>query len=1368
MPTKPEVLHHLFETQAEKRPEAPAVLDGAQTITYARLEAHANRIARWLRHRGLGRGHRAALLLPRSWETYAALLGILKSGGAYVPIDPSCPAKRTAFILKNAGVKALLTTRELGSPHLDFEGALFRLDAEAAEIAIEDPTPLPFDERSARPEDLAYIIYTSGSTGRPKGVMIEHRSARHLVEAEGEIFSVHPADRVYQGFSLAFDASVEEIWLAFRAGGALVPAMPERAWAGPDLARHLTDSRVTVLSCVPTLLSMIEGELPTVRLLILGGETCPDHLVERWARPGLRLVNTYGPTEATVIATYADLHPGSPVTIGRPVPGYQIHLLDEALRPVGAGERGEICIGGPGVARGYVALPEEERERFLSVPIVGAETPSLRVYRTGDLGRVNEGGDLEFLGRADGQVQVRGFRVELAEIESALLQDENVRAAACALREDVPGLPRLVAYVVARDGVPVNRRRLHARLRVQLPAYMVPALIEPLDDLPCLPSGKLDRSSLPPPRAASSPSRQGPRTATERRLASLWKTFFHPQPVGVEDDFFMDLGGHSLLAARMVSELRKETRFARVSLGDLYEHPTLSDLAATLDRQALPPAPRAQPSRAEPAPQASPTFAGWAQAPGLYAAFGFRALQWVTPYLVYFILAESHSTWVSVAWALGSAVAVFPVLLGLAIAAKWCLLGRIRAGVHPLWGPFYLRWWTMRTLVEAIPLDYLAGTPLLPWVYRALGARIGPDVHLATHHLAAFDLIAIGEGSSIDEGASILGSVVEGGALRLGPVRIGRNSFIGTLSVLQPDTGLGDGARLEDLSLLPAGGRVPDGETWAGSPARPAQTPDPRPPAPVPNRLRKAALTLQYAGLVALLPLLVLGALAPGTALLIQMERTSHPFLYLAAIPWVGASFVLLLTGGTVLLKWLLVGRVRPGLYPLHGGFYVRNWAVDQTMALSLDLIGPIYATLYVTPWYRALGARVGKAVELSTAMSTTPDLLDIGDECTIADEVSLGAAHIEGGWMRLAPTRLGRRAFLGNSAILPAGYELGDGSLVGVLSLTPKVPDSLEPQASWLGSPPVRLPRRQPSEGFSEERTFRPSPKLRRTRGAFELLRLTLPPSGFILVTASVLVASLSILENAGALAMMLALPLIFAAACAVVMAGVVAAKWTLMGRFRPFSVPLWTPFVWRLELINALYEFLATPLLLEPLQGTPLLPWCLRGLGARIGRGAYIHTTGFLEFDLVHLGDDVALNEDCILQTHLFEDRVLKASRLRIEDRCSVGATSVVLYDSVMEAGARLDALSLLMKGEALQAGTAWMGIPATRRDAAQRAALDLPLPDSEVQVPVHGRVHLGFLPEGPHHPRPLRPRSPLPAEIAIRPARRLPHSKRRCVKA
>lgn len=452
-----ELLHEIFERSAAAAEGQIALACGDERMTYGELEQRANQLARHLRSLGVTSGSHVALLLPRSMDVYVALLAALKAGAAYVPLDPDYPADRVEYILADVKADVLVTVSAQRAQAGNFAGRIVILDHDLKAIAGEPTTTLTRRDTGKTPQDVAYVIYTSGTTGRPKGVQIEHRSACHLVRAEGAIFGVRSADRVYQGFSIAFDASVEEVWLAFFAGATLVVGTREMVQSGPTLSRLLTAAGVTVFSTVPTQLAMMTKDVPGVALLIVGGEACPADLVPRWAHAGRRMVNTYGPTEATVIATYGDLTPGQPVTIGRPVPNYAVAILDEQQRLVAAGQEGELCIGGIGLARGYVGRPDLTAEKFIANPL-GAEPP--RLYRTGDLACFNEAGEIEFRGRIDSQVKLRGYRVELSEIESVLLACPGVAAAVVAVREDVPGVQQLVAYVVPREGGRFGRGRV--------------------------------------------------------------------------------------------------------------------------------------------------------------------------------------------------------------------------------------------------------------------------------------------------------------------------------------------------------------------------------------------------------------------------------------------------------------------------------------------------------------------------------------------------------------------------------------------------------------------------------------------------------------------------------------------------------------------------------------------------------------------------------------------------------------------------------------------------------------------------------------------------------------------------------------------
>jgi non-ribosomal peptide synthetase-like protein len=1283
-----ETLSALFEATARAFPDRPALRHGARTWTYAALEAEASRLAHLVRSQAAGRC--VGLWMPRSGEALVALLAILKAGSAYVPLDPEFPSDRVEGILTDAEAPLLLSHSALsGRLH---PGPWLVLNTDGLDRLPEAARP----GRGAAPGDVAYVIYTSGSTGRPKGVPIAHRAACNLVRTEARLFETRPEDRVYQGFSLAFDASVEEIWLAWGAGGCLVVAGSETVRSGPSLPDFLAAEQITILSTVPTLLATLEGDLPGLRLLILGGEACPSDLALRWSH-GRRLVNTYGPTEATVVATSAELRPGDPVTIGRPLPNTRAYVLDEALRLLPVGCPGELCLAGPGLAEGYLRRPELTAQRFVPSPF--GETPYHRLYRTGDLVRWDARGRLEFLGRLDEQVKLRGFRIELGEIEAVLRERPEVAACAVALRRDT-GVDQLVAYLVSRPGAPVDPAVLRAFLRTRLATYMVPSRFESLAELPVLASGKVDRRRLPAPsQPVEARPLEGPATPLETRLLAAWRDLFHREDLGATDDFFQDLGGHSLLAALLVSRLRREEAFASLAVADVYAHPSIRAMAAEVAARTD----RPRPTPAEPSLPVPPwrhKLCGLAQGGALYGLAAQYALQWVTPYLVFsWMVDHDFEHWVAILTGLGALLALYPLLFLLSIGVKWAVVGRLRAGSYPLWGLTYFRWWVMRQSVASTPVSFLAGTPLMAIYLRLMGAQVGANVHLASDSLLTFDLLEIGEGSSIGVDARLLGYAIEGGRLHLGGVRVGRDCRVGARSVLGVGAVMEDGSVLDNLSLLPPGARLPAGESWAGSPARAMPEPPPRPEAEHPTAWQRAWFgTLQGIGAF-LVPTVYLTAILPGMLVLnlLYLDIPGY-FLYLVAAPAVALSFMVIMPLEIAAVKWLLLGRVKAGTYRCHSWFFVRKWFFDQYMELSLDLLGPLYATLYLPPWFRLLGAKLGRNAEVSTAGAMNPDLLELEPETFIADAVSLGAPHLDRGWVTYAVTRVGERTFIGNSACIPGGTVLGPRSLVGVLSVPPADPDlAARPDMNWLGNPAIYLPHRQLVDAFGLEATFKPSRRLVALRYLIEYFRVTLPITGYVLLT-SLLLTAMTVLEETWSLGTALLLfPVLYLAAGMAASLFTAGVKWLLMGRYHRGEKPLWCGFVWRTELVTALHENLAWGWLLRLLHGTPFLPWFFRLMGSRFGRRVCSDTSWLTEYDLISVGDEANLGTDATLQTHLFEDRVMKMSTVAVGASCSIGTDSVVLYDSRMEPGSVLGDLSLLMKGETLPERTRWTGSPA-----------------------------------------------------------------------
>jgi non-ribosomal peptide synthetase-like protein len=1304
-------LHNLFERVVEQYPFQAAIHFEGKSLSYHYLNVKSNRLAHTLIKMGVAPGDFVGILLDRSPEAYIAIIGVLKAGAAYVPMDPDHPTDRIQFILNDSGAKILISSGHHKEKYSTFAGHVVIVSGGLNNYATLVQLHSRQDENPdlvVNPRSPAYMIYTSGTTGIPKGVVIPHAAVANLVMAEREIFNLSSGDKVLQGFSLAFDASIEEIWLALLRGATLVPASKALMCSGEDLSNFIDKEEITVLSTVPTLLSTMRLNLSSLRILILGGEAAPQQLLQRWHRKGLRIVNTYGPTEATVIATYADFQPGEKITIGKPIQNYAAFITNESMELLPKGVPGELCLAGNGLATGYLNRAELTAKKFIS-PAFGLSdhfNHNHRVYRTGDLAMYNAKGQIEFLGRIDSQVKLRGYRIELSEIESRLLQYDNIQNAAVAVKSDEHSVERLVAYIILKDNsLFFDEGNCKKFLSASLAPYMIPALFMELPEFPVLASGKVDRKKLPEPKNNVGAARPlvAPRNKHEEQIYSIWKKYFAPHEVSVTDNFFLDLGGHSLLAARMVSELRQINGFRQVSVLDVYKHPTVERLSKELTSRPILESEQSNDHQRSEQVRYIPSrlkhfFCGVLQFLSLYFVFGFNTVMGASGYLVYFFFSLNGHSWIeSAAWALSSTVVAYPAVVFIAIALKWILLGRIQPGKYKLWGWFYFRWWLVQNLVQVIGFGHFAGTPILPFLYRLLGVKIGKDVHIETDHLGAYDLISIDDGSSIDQDVKLLGYSVKDGYLSISTIDIGKRCFVGERSVLLESTILEDNARLEDLSLLPAGSKVPSGETWEGSPAQFKHAITVADEPLTLTGIRRLGVTLLYIVLIFVIPVISFISFIPGIAILFQFNLFEAPLTYLAMLPVVGATFVLLLTLESVIFKWILVGRVRPGKYPVHGSFYIRNWIVEKLLKLSLDYAGQLHATLHVAHWYRALGMKVGKMVELSTAVTATPDLVSLSDESTIADEVSLGSPQIERGWMNVSPVKLGRRAFVGNSGVVPSGREMGDGSLVGVLSIAPNAQNSKQSNATWFGSPSILFPKRETSSAFTEEKTYRPSRWLRFKRGTFELLRITLPPTGFILVTVAMINFALSFWEVIGLAATLAMLPIIFAVSslCVILIAALL--KWLVIGRYKPFVKPLWSNFVWRLEFVNALYEFLSAPLLLQSLQGTPFLPWYLRLLGSKIGNMCYIDTTGFLEWDMINIGDRAAIGEDAVMQTHLFEDRILKASPFNIGADCSVGAGSVVLYDTTMHDGSHLDALSLLMKGETLQAKTHWRGIPA-----------------------------------------------------------------------
>ncbi len=583
-----QLIHRLIEAQVARTPDAVAVEFEGHTLTYSQLNVRANGLARSLCERGVGPGATVGVCFERSLELPIAVLAIHKSGAAFLPLDAELPAERLSFMLRDSAARLVLTHAEVAAlvEAIAADASVMLMHVERHAVERTDDAP-NLDDRCT-PTDLAYVMYTSGSTGRPKGVLIQHRALCNHALWFSSRLDMSPADRILQHASIGFDAAMAELFAPLVVGATVVFARPRAHRDILGIAEIIHALRITIAQMVPSALrvavsSEVFATCTGLRYLVSGGEALEASLASQVRRmlPGLRLGNFYGPTEATVDASSyevtTDAEDGTIIPIGRPVANGYCRILDRhgALVPVGV--PGELFLGGLGLSDGYLNLPERTAFRFVEDPFV----PAARMYRTGDLARYRADGNIEFIGRIDTQVKLRGYRIELAEVERPLLMDRRVREAAVVLREDTPGEPSLVAYVVRADAA-LTANQLRDMMRSQLPSYMLPEAYCFLDALPLTASAKLDRRALPTPEPIEFAHRDVVELTdpVERSLQEIWERVLGQRPIGPDDDFFL-LGGHSLKAIRMLAEIERVHGIA-LRAPTLFDAPTIRTLAARL------------------------------------------------------------------------------------------------------------------------------------------------------------------------------------------------------------------------------------------------------------------------------------------------------------------------------------------------------------------------------------------------------------------------------------------------------------------------------------------------------------------------------------------------------------------------------------------------------------------------------------------------------------------------------------------------------------------------------------------------------------------------------------------------------------------
>lgn len=1310
----PGLLHAFFTRAAARRPHHVAVdvpagrlRPSRHHVTYAELDRQSNVVAHALASHVTGECIVAVLLPRTSAHLYAAQLGVMKAGAAYTCFDLAFPDERLRDTIADAQPAALLT---------DALGRARALAAGFTAKRIIDVVEMLHDHHQAptvptpswlTPASLAYVIYTSGTTGRPKGVMIEHRSISNLIQSDLETFGLAPSDRCVQGSSAAYDSSVEELWLAFAAGSTVVVMDEDAARLGPDIVGWLRDERITVFCPPPTLLRATgcespARELPALKLLYVGGEALPQDVADRWAH-GRSLVNGYGPTECSVVCSRAHITVGAPVTIGLPIHNVHAWIVDKRLEPVADSVQGELVFGGACLARGYWNQPELTAQRFPFHPTLG------RVYRTGDSAQREPDGTLLYHGRLDAQVKLRGYRVELGAIESALGACQGVREAACTVQED-DGRQTLVAFIVPEAMVPVpSAIEIQEALRAVLPPYMVPTLIAPIDALPTSIGGKLDRKALP--RLDGAPAgRSGaaPDDPLQRSIADSVRHVLRMGPYpDVTADFFTALGGDSLSAAELITRLREDPHGHVLDVRDVYEARTVASLA---DRA------RARTAREAPAATQASTPSFDTSVLGITARQVLSLLRsllvaslglWLVAFHLLpavvlrigvvpsVILAPPALLLAMLAWA--------PIAVSLAVFGKRRLIGAYTAGRVRVWGASYFPHWLVQQSVKTIPWWILEGTELQVMALRALGARIGRQVHIHRGVVltrGGWDLLDIGDNVTLSQDAAIRIAELDDGHLVYAPVTLGDRVTLGVHSGVGGGCILEPGAMLADNASLDNGTRVPADELWDGIPAHLAGR-APEPPAADHSRdLSPAAYAarLYFArAILALTFALPLGALCEIAMRTMQLDSGQ-------AVRWlVSGTFSLRVVAGVSLLLAVAVplrlvlsalacralGRVPEGVVSRWSGGYVRIWLKPILVDNASKWL---YGTLFWPYWLRLAGMRVGRDCEISSLIDTVPESVTIGHRNFFADGIYIGFPRVHRGTVTVAHTTFGHSTFFGNGVIVGGGWAPPDDLLLGICTVANQ--STMRAGSAWFGHPAFELPHREVVE-YDAQFTFDPTPWRYAVRVFWELTRFSVPAlpvaialAWFVLVTA---VSSISL-----PLFLLIALPAATLLCGAAFTAIVVITKWSLLGKVQPAMHPLWSSWASRWDLMCLAWHICAGPLVSQ-LDGTLLLNALLRATGVHVGRRVVLGT-GFAEDlpdpDMLTFEDGCTV--DCLFQAHTFEDRVLKMGRIAIRRGATVGSNAVLLYGADIGAGARVAPHSVVLKHEHLHAGLSYAGFP------------------------------------------------------------------------
>jgi non-ribosomal peptide synthetase-like protein len=782
-------------------------------------------------------------------------------------------------------------------------------------------------------------------------------------------------------------------------------------------------------------------------------------------------------------------------------------------------------------------------------------------------------------------------------------------------------------------------------------------------------------------------------------ICAFQQSFPYARPMET-DDFFLDLGGHSIIAAITITRLRES--FPDIAIQDLYECKTAANLAQHLTLKY---------NNNNVRTNLNPTIKGIkptctrslicsvVQACVLVVLTGIYSLEFLLPY-IFFDRALMYNIGYAYLVAYATFVAIPPFRYILVIIIKWIVIGRYKEGDFPLWGTMYVRWWIVEQFRHLATLENMSDTPLMAIFYRLLGVKIGRNVHLGSLNCSAVDLLEIGDATTISSDVCLQTAFVDDYMLKFRRICIKNDVYIGAHSVVSGQTKMEDHSRLSDMSFLPPDTCVPSSEVWRGSPATYwCQTAPLHPGSETSNnKLTSIFFTVIFTLLTLLfIPLVYFLPMMPGLTLFEYFHRPSLSSWAQVVIfsPIIGILYTCLVVLEIIFMHYALIFNMKEGVYSTNSLTYIRQWLFSRLSDIALHVIHTLYATLYFAPFLRALGAKIGHRCEFSTAIGMIHSLVEVDDECFIADGVTLGKPLINRGQIHLKKTILGKRVFIGNSAVIPNGARIPDNCLIGCLSLAP---DGLKEGQSCLGSPAIILPTRSVAAGnILEEFTYRPPTNLIVKRFCIDTIRVFFPRI-IIIFEIGIAVEIFKIYDSSMGFGLaLLTLPFLYIFIFAIPSLFIcITLKWLLMRTYKTNQHAMWTWFVWTSELVTVTYEQLAIPLLLDFLRGTFFLAPALRCFGVKIGRGCFLYTADMTEFDLIHIGNYVVLNNRVGLQTHLFEDRIMKVAEVYVEDEATLGSVSIMLPNTRLGRAAKLGPLSLMMKGEGVLAETSWQGIP------------------------------------------------------------------------